>query len=550
EILDHPQWFPGDKTGTRLAISGLKEVWNRGKVRELKRDITSICSPFEEQETFRVILQVPGHGTWLEDLLDVREVLDLAIWRFSFKFDESGFSWKYRFIPPPGMRLDKREADKENAHLLFPKDSQFADLDARSLLKGIGRVRGKLYAFDLDRGVVGAVKESSFIRSYLNEQGGIRVYRNGLRVYNYGTQGDNWLGLDLKRVQNPTRGISNNLVLGAVNLDLKSSSSLKEKTNREGFVENEGFKKLRDIVLGSLSEFLTLRGKDKERMRLVASSGRNLETRGIDVPLAELRRELVKRDLSEKLGGYVDRIAAAHNQIKEVMLNAGAAGLNLALVFHEVDRGVRFLHEAIRRGRPQEELINQSSHLTDMLGDMVRLLKRGARTRQNVVVVVNRALKIFEYRFRSHGIKMICPPCESSEKDPFVVRSPENMLLAAISNLLDNAIYWTGVRWPKLGENSNDRKILVTVSRDLDAGPALIIADNGPGFSDDPETLVRPFFTHKPDGMGLGLYYASLALQLSGGELVFPEKGDVALPPAYDGAIIGMVFNNTEKREP
>ena len=51
-----------------------------------------------------------------------------------------------------------------------------------------------------------------------------------------------------------------------------------------------------------------------------------------------------------------------------------------------------------------------------------------------------------------------------------------------------------------------------------------------------------PFFTRKPDGMGLGLYYANLAMELNGGYLAFPGQGEVDIPEEYDGAVVAMIF--------
>ena len=59
-----------------------------------------------------------------------------------------------------------------------------------------------------------------------------------------------------------------------------------------------------------------------------------------------------------------------------------------------------------------------------------------------------------------------------------------------------------------------------------------------------PEHLVRPFFTRKPDGMGLGLYYAHLAMELNGGQLEFPHRSEVRVPEEFDGAIVSMVFKS------
>ena len=42
--------------------------------------------------------------------------------------------------------------------------------------------------------------------------------------------------------------------------------------------------------------------------------------------------------------------------------------------------------------------------------------------------------------------------------------------------------------------------------------------------------------------MGLGLYYANLVMELSGGSLLFPAPGDVELPEGFDGAVVALQF--------
>ena len=74
-----------------------------------------------------------------------------------------------------------------------------------------------------------------------------------------------------------------------------------------------------------------------------------------------------------------------------------------------------------------------------------------------------------------------------------------------------------------------------------------VVADNGIGFQGDSiENLVRPFFMRKPDGMGLGVYYAALAMELSGGSLVFPQSGEVELPGEFDGAVVALIFKEVQ----
>ena len=78
---------------------------------------------------------------------------------------------------------------------------------------------------------------------------------------------------------------------------------------------------------------------------------------------------------------------------------------------------------------------------------------------------------------------------------------------------------------------------------DLEGGPAIIVADNGPGFGqDDPDDLVMAFFTRRLGGMGLGLYIVNEVMRVNGGRLVFPDDCDVGLPAEIDGAVVAMQF--------
>jgi nitrogen fixation/metabolism regulation signal transduction histidine kinase len=106
-------------------------------------------------------------------------------------------------------------------------------------------------------------------------------------------------------------------------------------------------------------------------------------------------------------------------------------------------------------------------------------------------------------------------------------------------NLIDNSIWWLDNKW---GEQAGKKKILIEQLSDLNGHQAIVVADNGPGFIDPPEFLIEPFLSRKPDGMGLGLHIASEVMKAQGGELVFPDKGDIDLPKEFNGAVVALSF--------
>src|SRR5690606_25856760 len=87
-----------------------------------------------------------------------------------------------------------------------------------------GGVMFELNTFDLDSDSLrDYTHEPQVIKKILKENSGIKVYKGDLRVFDYGEKGIDWLGIDLKRVQDPS-WFSNNVVIGYVYLDAEKSS--------------------------------------------------------------------------------------------------------------------------------------------------------------------------------------------------------------------------------------------------------------------------------------------------------------------------------------
>lgn len=544
-----PFVFDGEKTGTQITVRELRTDWSRGETRRLHNQITSICSPFEESSGFQATLQVPGGEHWIEDLPDVSEILNRGIWKFSFRIDNGKFDWIYEFRQVPGFKLDSRTVEKSGDRLKLPSRSGDDRMEKKvvadeNVFKGIGPITGEFYVYDRDREIRQRIPNIRLLESYLDETGGVRVYRDGIRVYNYGELGDDWLGLDLRRVNVPTRRISRNIILGAIHLSLKESTGLVEKTNREGFVENESCHQLRRIVLGVLGALEAERQLDKERIRRLTEKPDDPTMTRIERPIQELRRELERRGVQDQFDGYVTRIENHYRDMQETLLTAGMSGLNLAVIFHEVERGVRALHQVISEGADMESAARQARDLMHLLDGFATLLRRDSKQQHSGQKLVSAARRNNLLRLRHHRVKLVCPLL--TEDDPgFHSRFAFGLVLGALTNLIDNALYWLRVRWPDISVQKSEfeRKLYIDFSRDFDAGPAIVVADNGVGFQgDDPENLVRPFFTRKPEGMGLGLYYANMAMELNSGQLVFPQPGEIDLPDEFDGAVVALIF--------
>jgi signal transduction histidine kinase len=541
-------------SGTRIVIGRLRPPqWTRGEVRDLYRQVTSIVSPFgERSDNFEISMTVPDHPEWVNTLPSVSQLLKMAPYSFEFQYDGEKLHYCYEFKGIPGLKLGPRRVERDELHFQVPPAEEPDDLDPadgpkpkstrrvtadREMLDGIGAISGRFQVFDRDKRVLQLYGDTQFLERFLNQNGGVRVYRDGVRVYNYGEPSDDWLGLDLRRVNEPAKRLSRNITIGAVDLDLASSHGLQEKTNREGFVETEAYRRLRRIVLGALWILQVERNIDKERIREVTGEATG-SSGNVEGPLAELRELAKKHKVEEALEPAIRRIEAEYVTLRENFARSGVSHAGLAVIFHEVERGVRVLTGAINDPSATiENLREQAGQLQGLLETSTQLLRNSSAKAGSLKDIVKTARDLSLLRFRLHGIKLTCPALEESAPDAHPVFAA-GLILGALTNLIDNAVHWMKVRH----SDQSSRRLYVNVVTDYDGGPAIVVADNGPGLTDDPATIVAPFFTRRPGGSGLGLYFANLVMDLNQGRLEFPTREQISVPEEFDGAVVALVF--------
>lgn len=555
-----PIVFTRGRTGTQINIGELREqFWTRGEIRRLYRQVTSISSPFGSvgRDDFVATLEVPDYPQWIERLPDPEELLKRAPWTFSFRFDGENFDYRYEFKRIPGLQREGRVEMQKGARLLVPpppKDDDDPLLSGKAeratirkvvadaeMLKGVGPISGEFFVFDLSPKIAAKMGETKLIKDFLEENGGIRVYRDGIRVYDYGEKHNDWLGLDLRRVNNPTRGLSRNIVVGHVSLAQEDSRELVEKSNREGFIENSAYDRFRRIVLGAIEPLQREREVDRKAIRELVGEAIDPESKGIMEPISKIRRLAATKGISRDVDPLLDRIQNEYTEMKNRMLSTGISGTSLAVVFHEIEQGIRSLYRNIESEPGLKVVASQVKEMMALLDGFSDLLRRKDRKPIDLRILVRRARDLSLIRFRHHNVELVCPPLEDRAPE-VIVSCSFGLTLGALTNLIDNAIFWLRTRWPDDAATSERRAIYINIEEDFEGGPAIVVADTGPGLVDEPADLVRPFYTRRPEGMGMGLYYANMVMELNDGALLFPELSETEVPERYDGAIVALRF--------
>lgn len=567
--VDIIQEMPSDKsTGTFIEVTGLHQTdWNRRDVRALAKLINSLVSPFQSVHDFNVTLKVPGRESWLSDLPDVEDILDRAVWSFEFEINNSGeFSWVYQFTPPLKFKSIGKRNLSENDFLELSTPPFFHDEDNKrhlsdslilsaDMLSGIGPIQGKCYFYYLRKEVLGADGNYKYISDYLSDQAGIRIYRDGIRVFNYGERGDDWLGLNARRINTPTKMFGPNSIISGISLNLRESfyvgdgiDYLQEKTNREGFDENGAYKRLRWIVSSAFDKFFNLHRPDREEIDRYLGDIRDTKKPSPDATfeklIDEVSSEIKKHGLEKEIGKKIDYINSEYIRMREVALNTGK-GLNLAVIFHEVEREIFSLNTAIKNRESSDILIQRSEHLVSLLEGFQPLLRRNEQKTFGISKVIKNTVDPMQRRLQYHKIVLSAPALISEDKD-FTITAPYGLVMAGIQNVMENAMYWSRLNAEK---NRSDKPAIgiFTLVDWFEEGPAIVIADNGPGFSLSPEDAIKPFVTDRPGGQGLGLYFVNLVMENIGGRLLFMTPDELELPSAYDGAAVVMLFKTRKK---
>lgn len=540
---EHPQYFVEGKTGTRIVIKGFRKPWERGMARNVIRAITSITSPFETMDSFKPSFQIIDKPGWFDGIITWDKVCDYSLFQFDATISGNVLTdFSYKFTPwntmtrLRGRNVELSDSIVENNLRITDDEENPVNLSQYN----IGAIRFKGYIFDLDTFILKmGVSDKSGFKSYLKSNGGVRVFRDGLRVYDYGEPENDWLSLDYRRFQQPTKAISNNLIVGAIDLNREESSDLEEKTNREGFVTNDAYIAFKNAILHVIGLVETLRQTDKKKLK--ETYGPTPKSEPVMSLLGEAQRyvdeKVLDSEVKTEIKKYLVKIERDYKLVTDNLLKAAGAGLNMSIVIHEIEKVLYEVDKVLKAEKASDRALKLVQHLSTLVDGYADLIRRSEQTNENIINVINQALFNTEYRLHTHGIKLNKKYLENPTTKNIRCKIARNLLIGAIMNLIDNSIYWLDQKAFKELEagDSYTKQIFIDVVDD-DAFIHIVIADNGTGILLPTEEITEPFVSGKKNGagMGLGLHIASEILNAQGGKISFPDDGEFEIPEEFN----------------
>lgn len=538
-----------NSAGTKILIENLKTTWDRRQLREVYRNITSLNSPFSDtNDSFEVI--ATSNNDVFSGLPNFEDIKDSALYFGHCKMEGNKITdFKYEFRPWESLkkvdngRIVKLKNLLDEDRYIHGYDNSIIDLNAHQ----IGPVEFDIVIFDTAAQIFSFVNtEKTALKSYLRANGGIRVYRDGVRVYNYGERDNDWLGIDLKRVQRVGGNVSNNIIVGAVKIDREHSKALTEKTNREGFIENSAYNVFVEAVDYALSIIVRERNVDKSILTTLYKKHKTIEPvlSDLDEVVSIVENKVEDAETKNEILSYLHRINDQYREVKEVLIRSANAGLNLGVVIHEIEKLISQLSGFIENNN-KPRAIGISLMLEKIIRGYSAMLKKSSIKLTSLDSIISIALDNYEFRFADHKIKIISNH-SNSELQAYLAESES---ISILTNLLDNAIFWLSYA------RKEDRKISLFLTDEIKDYNTIVISDNGPGFNIPPDVAVKPFMSGKPHslGSGLGLHVANEMMKAMKGKIIFiSDENEINFPNTVKdqkifSAIIALCFPKTKK---
>ncbi len=529
--------------GTVLRMIGLKHKWVDSSVRDLRRTLSRLISPQQKKsDGFRIRLTVVGLDDE-ESAEDIQapDLIKYPHYRITGKINADG-RYRIRYtVGATGERLTRKgtfERQTKDPFELVARDRGDAPEDIRPIACGPLRFDFRIW----DRDDLGNVEQRTGstirdIRADLDAIAGISIYRDDFRVLPYGEPNNDWLRLDIRRVQKPTMRLSNNQLHGYIGISADTNPHLKDQSNREGLVAGDALSDLSEIVIRVLAELENLRYKSRPRKKPTKRDNKSLfemlslanlrEALGerAEEPVFSKALDVADRQIAQGLKEVQDVLGRYHRlatlgQLIDVVLHDGRQPV--ASITNQADLGI----EAIARPRvdPHKDLAPRFVTIKGQAHNLGTLFKRiepfGGRRRGRpkqlyIEDIISDAFELFGHDINQLGVRTSLPHSKT------LVRVDSTELQEIVVNLLQNSLYWLR-QVPE-----RNREIRVHLQRTPEGHLQMTFSDSGPGV--DPEhreSIFEPYFSTKPDGVGLGLTISGeIASDYYDGSLELLESG-------------------------
>jgi len=267
--VPNPRWRfakPKSKHGLEIEISELRGEWTQEMVDELRRDVALFVTPPGVFGSRKFSVQVSAPDFKIYRLKVKSTLLRYANFVFNADFKADG-TVGYRIKEYRGRTM--RDTVSQDPPSCGPFSMHFYFFY---------RLRNRQTTPEL---------ENLGILEILDRFGGIKLYRDQVRVRPHGDPGHDWLGLEEMAVHEPSRYPRTDNVLGHVMISADRNSKIIDTTTREKVVENAEYRVLVNLTRKAISKFADWRGELEQKQRGKTAKGKRRKRVKRRAPVSE-----------------------------------------------------------------------------------------------------------------------------------------------------------------------------------------------------------------------------------------------------------------------
>ena len=526
--IDHAARSSDAGAGTEIRIEGLHKRIHRGEVKRLARELILLADPFDEDPAgFRPTLVAPD----FDDLAALvrNRYFDAAEYHLSAAVNEAG-------------RATAAVVDWKEAPLFSADHDEIAAEHGRRPYR-CPAARFDLWVFILNRDTFSTRTATlQGVRDWLNEFGGVHVYHNGLRVMPYGNPGNDWLEMNLRRVRSPEERPGTNTSIGRIDVT-DTSSTLAQKTDRTGYVEDDAFADLVRFAQNALDWMAARRLEIAERRRAAERGNVSTASRKTEEAMRTAIRALPPssrmpvKTAFEQYERSRDREADVLHKEVQLYRTLSTAGITAATFAHESSGNpIKVIRQSVdalaRRGReilgeryeasmkrPVTGIRKAVKSLAVLGNATLTLLDHDKRrlARVDLHDVVRDVVDTFKPFLDGRNVETTVRLCPGN---PYV-RGSRAAVESIVTNLLNNSL----TAFESAG--TMERRIDLATAVE-DGRWRLTAADNGPGIVGiRKRDIWLPGRTTRKNGTGLGLTIVRDAVRDLNGDVDAREHGEL-----------------------
>jgi signal transduction histidine kinase len=260
------------KEGTTLIIDQLREGWTDEMIKRAYRYTQDLLQPFplsKKRKDYEKKRTDPGFQSSYyrkegDNLIKVVDE-DVAFFKHAlaeiegYILDDGQGCW--------ALKSDKLKFTRKVFKIGKDRENEKSKFDF------IRNIHFKCYYFIYESKLL-PTKTLTFIRSIGNDRGGIRLYRNGIRVTSFGEKYNDWIGLDESvRKRQILIPHGNNSFFGFVEVSDESGAFFEETAGRETLIENEAFDELVDFLYRAIISAVIKIGELRKRKATTSQKG-------------------------------------------------------------------------------------------------------------------------------------------------------------------------------------------------------------------------------------------------------------------------------------